>query len=384
MDLDLDLLSKARRSVRDLPTYDAGISIDRFSSSDNPRVIHNLSVNENPFGMSPRAITALQMAVQTGAIYPDGDCFYLREKLGEKLGVGPERIIAGNGSEDILSLICKVFINVGDKVLIPKPTFSLHHIYAAMMDAEVIEVPIDSALNFNATRWLDTLGSLRQLKILMLANPSNPVGCSLTHTELTLIVNACPSDTLLVIDEAYVEYAAHEPEFPRVFEILQNQERPWIVLRTFSKAYGLAGMRVGYGICSHGTITNLLNRVRTPYNVNRLAQIAAIQSLDDQQHLAKTVQFTVREKDRMRDEILSWGIAVAPSSTNFLFIDAEASSIKVANYLLSKNVMVKAWRGVGYESFIRVSIGHQHQNELLLRNLKHYLSEQMLNFPVAL
>jgi histidinol-phosphate aminotransferase len=115
-----------------------------------------------------------------------------------------------------------------------------------------------------------------------------------------------------------------------------------------------------------------------------LAQIAAIQSLDDQQHLAKTVQFTVSEKDRMRDEILSWGIAVAPSSTNFLFIDTEAPSIKVANYLLSQNVMVKAWRGVGYESFIRVSIGHQYQNELLLRNLKNYLSEQMLNFPVAL
>jgi histidinol-phosphate aminotransferase len=371
MELDLSLLSKARQSVCNLPTYDAGISIDRYV--DSSHVIHNLSVNENPFGMSPKALAALLEAIKTGASYPDSESFCLREKLSEKLNVAIERIIAGNGSEDILSLICKVFINAGDKVLIPKPTFSLHNIYASMMGAEIIEVCIDSSLNFNATLWLETLRSLHQLKILMLANPSNPVGCSLTHAELTLIVNACPPDTFLIIDEAYVEYAAHEPEFPRVFEILENQCRPWIVLRTFSKAYGLAGMRVGYGVCSHSTIVNLLNRVRTPYNVNRLAQVAAIQALEDQEHLKKTVEYTLCERDKMRNEILSYGINVAPSSSNFIFIDTKHASTEIAASLLNKNMLVKAWQGEDYNSFIRVSIGRTHENILIVQHLKTIL-----------
>lgn len=375
MELDLHLLSQARQSVRNLPTYDAGISVNRFIDSNTSQMIHNLSVNENPFGMSPKVLVALQETIHTGALYPDSDCLLLREKLAEKLNVTTERIIAGNGSEDILSLVCKVFINAGDKVLIPKPTFSLHHIYAAMMGADIIEVPIDSSLHFNTSRWLERLDALHQLKILMLSNPSNPVGCSLTHSELTSILNACPLDSLLVIDEAYVEYAENESEFPRVFDILKNQERPWIVLRTFSKAYGLAGMRVGYGVCSHSTIVNLLNRVRTPYNVNRLAQIAALHSLEDKQHLDRTVEFTIRERDHMRNKILSWGIKVAPSTSNFLFIDTQTRSIDVTDFLLKQNILVKPWKEVGYDSFIRVSVGTQEQNQMILQWL-HRILEQ--------
>ncbi|MET0357287.1 MAG: histidinol-phosphate transaminase [Cellvibrio sp.] len=372
MKLDPSLLSKARVNVISLPMYDAGISVDTFSVK-NSTLIHNLSVNENPSGMSPHAMDALQAAIKSGATYPDSDCVNLREKLAEKLNVTKERIIVGNGSEDILSLICKVFINAGDNVLIPKPTFSLHHIYAAMMGAEIIEVPIDSSLGFNASGWLERIALIKQLKILMLSNPSNPVGCILTHAELSAIVNACPLDTLVVIDEAYIEYAAHETDFPRVFDILENQQRPWIVLRTFSKAYGLAGMRVGYGICSNHTFVNLLSRVKTPYNVNRLAQVAAIHALDDQQHLDQTIQFTLSAREHMRNEILSWGIQVAPSSSNFLFIDTKRQSIEAMQFLMQKNVLIKAWREKNYSSFIRVSIGQESQNDIFVRQLKSFL-----------
>jgi len=213
----------------------------------------------------------------------------------------------------------------------------------------------------------------------MLANPSNPVGCKLSHTELTKIVDACQPETLLVIDEAYVEYAASDADFPRVFEILENQERPWIVLRTFSKAYGLAGMRVGYGVCSSETCVNLLNRVRTPYNVNRLAQIAAIHALGDYEHLEKTTRFTIAQREWMRKELLTLGVKVAPSSSNFLFFDTGHPSIEIAKALLGNNVLVKAWKEIGYDSFVRVSIGREEQNLFFLQYLKHFLKNNKIS-----
>ncbi|APU42627.1 MULTISPECIES: histidinol-phosphate transaminase [unclassified Streptomyces] len=360
--------SLIRREVAGLPRYDPGADPDEVAALSGSGRVIKLSNNENPFGVSPAVSEAVRKALADGVSrYPDPAGRRLAEAIGRSLDVPADRVVLGNGSENILELLCRAVLDLGDLVVTQAPGFSLHETFPRIMGARVHKVPATAEFGFDADAWRDALAA--SPKLVFLANPCNPTGAMLDADELEQVVAALPESALLVLDEAYGEFARSRPGYPDGLEALRGLDRPWIVLRTFSKAYGLAGVRVGYGIASDETLIQALDRVRTPYNVNHPAQEAAIAALGDHAHLADTVRRTALEIARVTDRLSEAGLSVVPSSTNFLFIDTGHPADHVARELHRAGVIVKAWREPGYETYIRASLSTPGDNDVFVRCL---------------
>ncbi|NNJ07181.1 histidinol-phosphate transaminase [Streptomyces sp. PKU-MA01144] len=363
-----DSASLIRREVAGLPGYDPGADPDEVAALSGARRVIKLSNNESPFGVSPAVAEAVRLGLADGVSrYPDPTGRRLAEAIGRSLDVPAGRVVLGNGSENILELLCQAVLDPGDLVVTQAPGFSLHETFPRVMGARVEKVPVTAGFGFDADAWREALAA--GPKLVFLANPCNPTGAMLGTGQLEQIVAATPRSALLVLDEAYGEFARTDPEYPDGLEALRALDRPWIVLRTFSKAYGLAGVRVGYGIASDTALIQALDRVRTPYNVNRPAQDAAIAALGDHEHLADTVRRTRLEIARVTDRLRGAGLRVVPSSTNFLFIDTGRRSDGVARELHRAGIIVKAWREPGYENYIRASLSTPEDNDVFVRCL---------------
>lgn len=363
----------ARPEVPPLPPYNAGLSSEAVRARYGVSEIARLASNENPYGASPAVARALaDLATRVGT-YPDANCTALRAAIAARTGVPPEAIVIGNGSEDILQMLCQAFLSAGDRVLTQRPAFGLHEIYPRMMGAQVELLALTPQLGFDVDAWCDALA--RGPKIAMLANPSNPVGCMFTAAEMERLLAATPAHTLLVVDEAYYEYARHADGYPDVLAMLRGRAMPWIVLRTFSKAWGLAGLRVGYGLASDAALVQLLDRVRTPFNVNHAAQAAALAAWGDEDFMRRGVAETVRLRGVLAARLAALpGVRIAPSATNFLFLDIGRPNAPVNEALLAQGLIVKPWKEPGFEHFIRVSIGTEAENERFARALAGILA----------
>ncbi|MFV2110235.1 histidinol-phosphate transaminase [Micromonospora sp. LOL_015] len=360
--------SLVRWVVAGLPAYDPGADPDEVAALSGAARVIKLSNNESPFGTSSAATEAVRQRLAAGVSrYPDPTGRRLAKAIGERLAVPAERVVLGNGSENILELLCQAVLDPGDLVTTQAPGFSLHEIFPRMVSAQVKKVPVTVDFGFDASAWRDALAA--GPKLIFLANPCNPTGAILSVDELERIVADTPESALLVLDEAYCEFARPNPGYPDGLAVLGGQQRPWMVLRTFSKAYGLAGIRVGYGIASDTALVQALDRVRAPYNVNQLAQDAAIAALGDHTHLAETVRRTGLEITRVTDRLRAAGLRVAPSSANFVFIDTGRRSDQVAQALHRAGIIVKAWREPGYENFIRASLSLPEDNDFFMRRL---------------
>ena len=372
-----DLIRRiARPEARDLPAYNAGLSSDAVRQRFGLDTIARLGSNENPFGPSPAVGAALRDMADAIGQYPDANSTALRAAIAARTGVEPADIVVGNGSENLLELLCLAFLSPGDRVVTLLPSFGLHEILPRMMGALVDMVPVTDSMEFDIDAWCAALGGgARPPRMAILSNPSNPVGCMLDADAFDRVVRAAPPETLLVIDEAYYEYARLTPGFPDVLTRLRAQERPWIVLRTFSKAWGLAGLRVGYGLASHAELVRMLDRVRTPFNVNLAAQRAALAAWGDADHMEKAVQETVAQREILRMQLRDLGVAVAPSAANFLFVDLRRANGPVAEALLARGIIVKPWKEAGYEHFIRVSVGAAADNRLFVAALADILRQ---------
>jgi histidinol-phosphate aminotransferase len=361
------MASLVRREVAGLPVYDPGADPDEVARVNDVARIIKLSNNENPFGASPAVAAAVQRRLADVTRYPDPTGKRLTEALGRALTVPAERIVLGNGSENILELLCQAVLDPGDLVVTQAPGFSLHEIFPRMMGARVRKVAVTAEFGFDPAAWDGALAAAP--KLVFLANPCNPTGVMLTAAELDHVVAGTPRSALLVLDEAYCEFARPDPAYPDGVEVLRDHHRPWIVLRTFSKAYGLAGARVGYGIASNATLVQALDRVRTPYNVNQLAQDAAVAALGDQAHLTETVRRTGVEIARLAARLRDAGLRVAPSAANFLFIDTARDADEIVRQLHRSGIIVKAWREPGYQTFLRASLSTPEDNDLFVRRL---------------
>lgn len=372
-----DLIRRiARPEARDLPAYNAGLSSDAVRQRFGLDTIARLGSNENPFGPSPAVGAALRDMADAIGQYPDANSTALRAAIAARTGVEPADIVVGNGSENLLELLCLAFLSPGDRVVTLLPSFGLHEIFPRMMGAQVDMVPVTDSMEFDIDAWCAALGGgARPPRMAILSNPSNPVGCMLDADAFDRVVRAAPPETLLVIDEAYYEYARLTPGFPDALTRLRAQERPWIVLRTFSKAWGLAGLRVGYGLASHAELVRMLDRVRTPFNVNLAAQRAALAAWGDADHMEKAVQETVAQREILRMQLRDLGVAVAPSAANFLFVDLRRANGPVAEALLARGIIVKPWKEAGYEHFIRVSVGAAADNRLFVAALADILRQ---------
>ncbi|WP_108396972.1 histidinol-phosphate transaminase [Devosia submarina] len=356
-------LNIVRPEVKQLTPYNSGLTIAEVQRRYNPRKISKLGSNENPLGPSPAVVSALTSYAANSHIYPDPAGQALRTRLAEKHGVAVEQIILGNGSEDLLSVICRTILRPGDRMVTLYPSFPLHEDYTTVMGAEVDRVGLDAALEIDVDLLLAKIGTGPRL--VMFANPMNPAGAWLKPDDLRRVAAAVPAQSLLVIDEAYAEYAEGDG-YLEAPDAMRGKDSDWIVLRTFSKAWGLAGLRIGYGIVSTSLLTGYLDRVRTPFNTNGAAQAAAIAALDGEAHVRTVVELARTERERVRSALEEAGYRVVPSRGNFLFFDTGTSGTDISEALLAEGVIVKPWKQPDYERFVRVSIGTAAENDHFL------------------
>lgn len=347
-----------RPEVLRLAPYNAGLTIQDVARRYAPARIAKLGSNESPLGPSPAASAAAERALKDMRLYPDPAARDLRDALARHVAVPSDRIMVGNGSEDLLAVIARATLRPGDRVVTLYPSFPLHEDYATVMGAQVERVPVRADLTIDPAALA---AAARSCRMLIFSHPMNPVGSWLSGPGLAEVVAGAGPDVLIVVDEAYAEYAAG-PDYPSAAALLEGSDRPWIVLRTFSKSYGLAALRVGYGIFSDAAICGLMDRVRTPFNVNGIAQAAAIAALGDEAHLGAVVSLAVQERDRMGDFLDRGGVRHAKSKGNFIFFDCGSDAGAFAEGLLKPGVIVKPWKQAGYQNFARVSIGSAEEN----------------------
>jgi histidinol-phosphate aminotransferase len=357
-------LEGVRPEVRSLPLYNAGVSTDYVRANYHVHEVAKLGSNENPYPTSPRVLAAIANAIPDVGLYPDPYCNDLRSLLSQRLDVAPERFGFGNGSDDLISVAVETFLSPGDEVLTLSPSYGLHVIFAQSFGAKTRTVSLRPDYSFDIEGFIAAITP--RTRMIMFSNPSNPVGASMTADDLCRLLAAIPDTSILMFDEAYFDYGAVDKAYPQFLRMLESSRAPWMVLRTFSKAYGLAGLRVGYGVASDTSLISLMDRVRGPFNVNRLAQVAAVAALEDMDYVQACLAKTVAERNRVDGKLRELGYQPAPSLANFLFFDAREDASELAKRLFPYGVIVKPWREPGFTTHVRVSIGAPQHNDQFL------------------
>ena len=355
------LIENTRAEVRNLPLYNAGLSGEMVRKQFHVEHVAKLGSNENPYGPSPRVLKAIAATAVDSGLYPDPSCDALREPLSAALHVDPACLIFGNGSEDLLGVATHTFVSAGDEVVTMIPSFGLHILYPQSVGAKVHAIPVREDYCADVDKMAAAINP--RTRILFIGNPSNPVGTSITAEGLNTLLRAAHDNMLFVLDEAYFEYACMDPAYADFFGMLRKAHTPWVLLRTFSKAYALAGLRIGYGAGSSAGVIDLMNRIRNVFNVNRIAQAAAVAAFEDQAWMRHCVSSTIAERERLRRELVQMGYAPAPSLANFLFFDAREDAGELAKRLLTRGVIVKPWKETGYTSHVRVTAGSREADD---------------------
>ncbi|PHY93306.1 histidinol-phosphate transaminase [Acetobacter pomorum] len=356
-----------RPEVSGLPRYNAGLSEDEVRRRYGLKNIVKLGSNENPYGPSPRVKAGWDELAGRLGRYPDAGAATLRTDIAKVCDIAHDRVLVGNGSEQIIRMIAEAYLSPQERVVTVRPAFGLHEICPRMMGAVVDAVPITDQATFDCAAMQEAVQ--RPTKILMFANPSNPVGCMMTGDALQDLIDSCPPHALIVVDEAYREYAEQDPDYADARTILEKQTRPWIILRTFSKAYGLAALRIGYALTSSAEVAATLDSVRDPFNTNMPAQVAACATLADTAYMQDCVRKTVAERERVVQFLVAQGFFVAPTWTNFVFVRTLMKADKLATALLEQGIIIKPWKEAGFENWIRISIGLPEENNIVLRAL---------------
>jgi histidinol-phosphate aminotransferase len=343
--------------------YEAGKSFEALERELGHEALVRLSANESPLGPSPRVVEAIRREAPRAHLYPDGGSLALRQALARRIGVGPAQIIAANGADELLALIGTAALDAGDEVVIPRPAFEPYTTVTLLAGATVRESPLagyDTDLDDMRRR----VGP--RTKALFICSPHNPATTIVRREPLTALLDALGAEgPLVVLDEAYGDFC-DDPEYPNGVELMARYPR-LLVLRTFSKIAGLAGLRVGYAIAD-AEVIDRLNRVRAPYNVNRLGQIAAVAALEDAEHLARTRRLVIEERAFLSGELARRGHRFPPSQANFLLVrmpDPDA----VRARLLRAGLIVRDGAGIGFPGHLRIAIGTREVNLRLLATL---------------
>lgn len=361
--------------VQKLTPYLPGKPISDLQRELGIEHVIKLASNENPLGPSPKAQAAVRRALDDLHLYPDGSGFALKSTLAEKLGVIPEGITLGNGSNDVLELIARAFLAPGRSAVFSQHAFAVYPIVTQAVGANALVAPASDG--GAGCRYGHDLLAMSQLvdastRVVFIANPNNPTGTYLTHTDLSAFLAKVPSDVIVVIDEAYFEYV-DEADYPDSLRWLSDYPN-LVVTRTFSKAYGLAGLRVGYAVSSP-EVADILNRVRQPFNVNLPALEGALAALDDAEHLSRTVQLNRVERAFLHQELVQRGFDVIPSVGNFLTFDLGAPAQPIYDALLRQGVIVRPIGNYDLPNHLRVTIGTESENRSFLTALDRVIKE---------
>jgi histidinol-phosphate aminotransferase len=353
--------------LRGLIPYSPGKPIEEVERELGIPESVKLASNENPLGPSPLALQALREALPKVHRYPDGSGFRLCQALARHWDVSPEMIVLGNGSNELLELVGRCFLMPGDEVIYGQQAFIVYDMVAQVTGATKVRVPLrDFTHDLDAMRAAIT----PRTKLVFVANPNNPTGTAVSPRALEDFLAAVPPDVPVILDEAYYEYLP--PEWtPDTLRFVRDG-RLLLVLRTFSKIYGLAGLRIGYGI-GPAPLIALLNRAREPFNTNSLAQAAATAALRDAQHVASTRAITEVGRKFLAEQCRSLGLRVVPSMGNFLLVDVGRPGPATADALLRQGVIVRPMAGYGFATHLRISIGTPPENERCIAALKKVL-----------
>ncbi len=366
-----DLMKRmTRRScLQKITPYVPGKPVEEVERELGISGVIKLASNENPLGPSPQALSAVKEFLPRLNFYPDGSCYYLKEDLAARLGVEAEQVTFGNGADELITLAGTAYLDPGDEVLVADPSFSEYDFCARLMDAEVVRVPLrDYRHDLPAMQEAVT----EKTRLIFICNPNNPTGTIVSRQELASFLEKIPSDILVVMDEAYYEYVT-DRDYPQSLEWVQ-QGYHILVLRTFSKIYGLAGLRIGYGVGPQEVI-NDLNTVREPFNVNAAAQVAARAALEDVAYVREVYRVNREGREFLGGELKRLGLFFVPTEANFVFIDTGIDSRKLFQSLLRQGVIVRTGDIFGHDSFIRLTIGTPEQNRRFIKALEKSLLE---------
>ena len=322
-----------------------------------------LASNENPLGPSPKAMAVLGSEISRLHRYPDGAGFELLSGLADHLGVSDREIVMGNGSDDLLGMLARILLTPGDEVVIPDPSFLMYTIVAQSAGAVPIMVPL-TELHINLDGILKRIGP--RTRMIFICSPNNPTGTIVQRQAFEAFLAAVPPEIVVVVDEAYFEFVRDESAMCGLAYL--DADTPVVTLRTFSKVYGLAGLRVGYGIMP-AFLAEMLNRVRMPFNVNSLAQAAAVAALSDKDFLEQTIEMVHQGIDFLFEALADRGFRAFPTQANFFLVDVQQSADAVFDRLLRQGVIVRSMRAYGYPNYIRLSVGRPDENRKFLSAL---------------
>jgi histidinol-phosphate aminotransferase len=358
-----DFLALAAPGIKELQPYQAGKPVEELQRELGISDVVKLASNENPFGPSERVVAALKAVMPELARYPDGSAFSLKGKLAQHLDVETNMLTIGNGSNDVLELLARVYLRPGTEAIVSQHSFVVYPLATKSLGADLCVVP---AKNF--AQDLDaTLAAITdKTRMIFMANPNNPTGTWIKKAELTSFMEQVRGDIIVVLDEAYFEYV-EEAEYPNGID-MHKQFNNIVVTRTFSKSYGLASLRVGYSV-SHADVADLLNRVRQPFNVNAMSLAAAIVALDDQEHVTSAIDNNNQGMAYLTDACDKLGLAYIPSVGNFLTVDFKRDALPIYEALLHEGVIVRPIGVYEMPNHLRVTIGLPSENERFINSL---------------
>ena len=362
--------SLTSKSIEKLIPYPPGKPIEELERELGITGSIKLASNENPLGPSPLAVKAIQGELTKLNRYPDGSGYYLKARLSDFLGLPQERIIIGNGSNELIELVIRTFIQREDHVIQAFPTFLVYEKVVMASGAELQSIPLR---NFRVD--LDSILKAvnDRTKVIFVNNPNNPTGSALSKHEIEEFLKALPKDILVVLDEAYIDFVT-DPEVANGRELIDIFPRI-LVLRTFSKLYGLAGLRVGYGFADEAII-DYMNRVRQPFNVNTLAQAGAKAALDDTDFVSRTLNLNRKGLAYLYDELDKLKLEYLPTQTNFMLIKIQPGGEQVYQQMLKQGVIVRSMDSYGLNEYIRINVGLPEENERFVKALRRVLGQE--------
>ncbi|MWV44706.1 histidinol-phosphate transaminase [Paenibacillus sp. HJL G12] len=360
---------KPKSHIVNLPVYQPGKPIEDVKRELGLDEVIKLASNENPYGASPKVKEAILAELENISIYPDGGAVELTADLAKTLGVNTNQIIFGCGSDEIIALLARAFFVPGDETIMADQTFSVYKSNADIEGAVSIEVPL-----VHGTHDLDAMLAKvnERTKMIWVCNPNNPTGTILSEQALTAFLDKVPANVLVVLDEAYCEYVT-DPSYPNSIPYLEKYSNV-VILRTFSKIYGLASLRIGYGI-GQPDVIKLINQVREPFNTTRVAQAAAKAALKDQEYIASCRRANAAGILQLQGEFDRLGLEYFPAHGNFIMVDVRKPAGEIFDALLRKGIIIRAGHSK-YPTHIRVTVGSEEQNKAFIHALDQVLEEQ--------
>jgi len=362
-----NLFDHLNKGIPDLHPYEPGRSIDEVVAEYKPEKVVKLASNENPLGPSPEAVKALKSHNDDLHLYPDGDSKKLKALIANHELLNPENIIIGNGSNEVLELAARAFLNKDSSALMSKHAFAVYKIVTQSSGSKIIEVPTNNwkhALN-EFPRYLED-----STRVCFIANPNNPTGTYNTHQEFMSLMNSIPTSVLVILDLAYFEYVT-EKDYIKINELLDKYNN-LLITKTFSKIQGLASLRIGYGLASKDLI-GVLNKIRQPFNSNAIAQNAACLAILDHEHINKSIELNSQQRSYLMTRLIEMGLECIPSHGNFISFKGDFQADELFINLMKEGVIVRPIALYDMPEFIRVTVGTKEENDYFLLKLGQLL-----------